>query len=509
MNFVELRFPINAYRIFGNDSSAGTHTYMQQQQTTQRGLQPHLGFFITTSIVMGAMIGSGIFKKAAPMVQLLGSAELVIGVWVLAGVITLFGALSNAEIASMIPATGGQYRFFRAMYGDGVAFTYGWAIFSVIQTGSIASIAYVFSDYLATVFPLPVVAQKVVAEWSVHIPLLGTIAPLDNIGIKLCTVAAICVLTFINYRGVRLGGLVSGTFTTLKVLAIAAVIACCFAFGINTTPFTEQPTPTTLQTPAGWLLLLAVASAMSKAFWAYDGWNSITYIAGEVRNAKRVIPKALIIGVSIVIGIYVLVNLAYFYVLPIEVIAQSKVVASTAMSMIFGQVGVVFIAVAVMISTLGTTNGTILSSARAYYAMAEDGLFLKQFANVHPRFHTPTFALIVQCAWSCVLVFSGTFDTLTDMLIFVSWIFYGMSAFGVFILRKKQPTAERPYKVIGYPVVPAVFVVVSGLFCVFTCINDVQQFMADSSKGIPSVTGLLLLLPAFLFYKTLKSEKIG
>jgi len=483
--------------------------YMQQSQTTKQGLLPHLGFFLTTSIVMGAMIGSGIFKKAAPMVQLLGSAELVIGVWVLAGVITLFGALSNAEIASMIPATGGQYRFFRAMYGDGVAFTYGWAIFSVIQTGSIASIAYVFSDYLATVFPLPIISHDIVAHWSVSIPLLGTIAPLENIGIKMCTVAAICVLTFVNYRGVRLGGLVSGTFTTLKVLAIAAIVLFCFAFGGNTTPFAEQSQPTPLHTPAGWMLLFAVVAAMSKAFWAYDGWNSITYIAGEVRNAKTVIPKALIIGVSSVIGIYVLVNLAYFYVLPTEVIAQSKVVASTAMSMIFGQVGVVFIAVAVMISTLGTTNGTILSSARAYYAMAEDGLFMKQFANVHSRYSTPTFALIIQCVWSCALVFSGTFDTLTDMLIFVSWIFYGMSAFGVFILRKKQPTAERPYKVIGYPFVPAVFVVVSVLFCCFTLVNDIQQFMVDSAKGIPSITGLLLLLPAYPLYKRFRARTIS
>jgi APA family basic amino acid/polyamine antiporter len=480
-------------------------------------LQARLGLFSTTAIVVGTMIGSGIFKKTAPMAAALGSPELIIGTWIAAGLITLCGALSVAEVTAMMPQSGGQYRFYQHMYGRAFAFVSGWAIFTVIQTGSIAAIAYVFSHYMNSVVPLVTVPQDLVNSTSLSIPVFGTVSILDSLGIKALTCGLIVLLTLVNVRGVVFGGSLSGVFTVLKVLAVVAIIAC----GLMATP-PAAPARSVIgaigssgaidalpvSVPAGLALIPAIMLAMSKAFWAYDGWGSIAYIGDEVRDAQRTLPRAIIMGVSMVIVLYVLINMAYLHALPVQRIAASSLVAADVMVQAVGAHGAMFVAVVVMISTLGAVNGTILNSARVYYAMACDGLFFSSMRKVHPRFNTPSASLYVQCLWSCLLVVTGTFETLTDMLIFVSWIFYGMSAYGVFVLRRKMPDAVRPYKVWGYPVVPLVFIAFSAVFLVITVGSEVTAYANGTQPSIPSVTGVMITLTGIPFYLMFK-RRIG
>ena len=470
------------------------------------GLLPSLGLFTTTMMVVGGVIGSGIFKKPAVMASQLGSPELLLGVWLLGGVITLFGALTNAEIASMIPETGGQYVYFQRMYGPFFAFLYGWAVFIVIQTGSIAAVAYVFAEYATQFVHLPEFSNSV-ASWSFHIPALGDIAPLKDIGAKALAAALIIFLTIINYLGVKFGGLVQNIFTVSKVTVMLLLIFGAFFLPTGGSA-SHLTTSSTSIHPQGIALLLAVAFALRGAFWAYDGWNTITYIAGEVKQPQRNIPRGVIIGMLGVTAIYLLMNLAYAYVLPIDAMAKSKLVAADVAEKCFSGGGR-WIALGVMISTFGACNATTLASARVYFSMARHNVFPRFVGEAHPRFHTPAASLLVQGIWSVLLLFSGTFDTLTDMLIFVSWIFYAAGAFGIFILRKKEPSAPRPYKVPGYPFVPWIFVLFAVFYLGFTVYTDVISYQAAIAKGEPgridSILGLLLVFigtPLYFLFRS-------
>ncbi len=469
-------------------------------------LRKQLTFTHVCAIIMGTMIGSGIFKKAAPMAALVGSPELLLGVWIFAGLVTLFGALSLAEVAAMMPETGGHYKYYQRMYGNAFAFISGWSVFAVIQSGSIAAIAYVFSDYTNSVFPLGQCSPELVQQWSLHLPLLGTISVLDNIGCKALSCAVIVSLSYVNIRGVENGGKVSTVFSSLKVLALLAIIALCFSSpGGSVQNFQSS----SLTTPSGFALMAALSLALSKAFWAYDGWGSISYVGGEIRDAQKTLPRALFLSVVSVIILYVAINSAYIYILPMSEMAQSSLVAADVCKKVMGSAGASFIALAVMISTLGATNGTILNSARVYFAMAKDRLFFPSMASVHPRFATPHISLIVQALWSCVLVLSGSFETLTDMLIFVSWIYYAMSAYGVFVLRRKMPDAPRPYRVWAYPYVPIVFILVATAFVGSTLWADIYAFQQGSSASIPSLNGLFLSLsgaPLYWYFVRKKNE---
>lgn len=470
------------------------------EHNVRPGLIPSLGFFTTVSIVVGAVIGSGIFKKPALMAQQLGSPELLIGIWVLAGVLTLFGALTNAEVAGMISATGGQYIYFQKMYGNFIAYLYGWAVFAVIQTGSIASITYVFSEYSQhfwTLFAFPPHIEKSVV---LHIPYIGNIFPLQSFGVKLLTIGIIWGLTLVNYLGVRFGGLIQNIFTVLKVAAMLALVVLSFTIGSGSTAnfFTDSSSAAPQATIA------LIVAALSGAFWAYDGWNNITYIAGEIKDPQRNIPRALIVGTLIIISVYVLINLAYLYILPIDTIAGSTLVATDTALKVIGGFGAAFITAAVMVSTFGTANGTIMASARVYFAMAREGMFFKNIGTVQQHFKTPGNALLLQAIWTSVLVLSGTFDTLTDMLIFVSWIFYALGAIGVFVLRRKMPDAERPYKVWGYPFVPAIFIALAVLFVAMTLYGDITAYREGKTEIINSLFGLLLVgigLPLYIYFK--------
>ena len=470
----------------------------------EASLLPRLGLWTTVALVVGGVIGSGIFLKPAQMALQLGSPMLLLGVWIFAGVMTLFGALTNAEIAAMIPQTGGQYIFFQKMYGNLVAFFYGWAMFAVIFTGGVASIAYGFSEYLQHFVVLYRFPPEIERTLVVPLPFIGNIFPLANIGVKILTIAIIGLLTAVNYRSVDAGGAVQNIFTALKILAILALIVFALSAKEGSCSNLVHNAPHHALSPGDnhspWGLIAACVGALSGAFWAYDGWNNITYIAGEVKEPQRTIPRALWMGLLITTGVYVLINLAYLFVLPIERIAASPLVASETAQAVMGNIGGGFIALAVMISTFGTTNGNILAGARLYYAMARDGMFFRRVGYLHHTFRTPAFSLVAQALWTSVLVISGSFDMLTDMLIFVSWIFYALGAFGVFVLRKKMPQTARPYRVWGYPVIPAVFCIFAFGFVAVTLYNDITSFQSGVSPVITSVLGLVLVAMGLPFY---------
>ncbi len=452
-------------------------------------------------LVIGSVVGSGIFKNPASMAALTGSPELLLGIWVGAGIVTLFGALTIAEVAGLIPATGGQYEYFRVIYGDFTAFIYGWALFFVIQTGSIASITYVFSYYFDSVFPLYNLPEETWRSFSIGLP-FGTIYPLREIGVKFLTSGVIIFLTAINIYGVRHGGRMQNVLTVSKVLAILVLVAGAFIFGQGAVA--NFTTDSVSGAVTGGAMLTAIVLTMNKALWSYDGWNTVTAVAGETKEPQKTIPRALMIGSLSILVIYILINLAYLYILDIDQLAASTSPAADVAMIALGPWGLTFVAVAVMIATMGTTNGTILQSARIFFAMARDKLFFKRLNKVHRKFHTPAPALFWQGAWACLLVFSGTFDMLTEMLIFVSWAFYGLAAFGVFILRKRMPNHDRPYKVWGYPVVPAVFVLFAAAFLVFSLVSDYDQYMLGQQNGtdpiLNSVYGLFLLASGLPFY---------
>jgi basic amino acid/polyamine antiporter, APA family len=470
------------------------------------GLIPTLGLFTTVMLTVGGVIGSGIFRKPGLMAAQVGSPGLLLLVWFVAGTMTMFGALTNAEVASMIPETGGQYVYFDRMFGPFFAYLYGWAVFAVMQTGSIAAVAYVFAEYANEFVTLPVLSQHVVDATTIHVWFVGDVVPLAEIGTRSLAAALILGLTGVNYLGVKLGGVVQNVFTIAKVGAMGLLLLCVFFLPTGGSVFNLTRNSSTIH-PTGLALIAATAAAMQGAFWAYDGWNKITYIAGEVKEPQRNIPRGLLIGMLIVIGIYMLMNLAYAYVLPIDVMAKSKLVAADVAEKCFHGGGR-WIAAAVMISTFGTANSVILASARVYFSLARRNVFPRVLGKVHPRFHTPAASLVVQGIWSALLLFSGTFDTLTDSLIFVSWVFYAAGAYGVFVLRRKEPNAPRPYRVPGYPWVPWTFILFATAYLALTIHNDIADYRlavaAGKSAIISSAFGTALVLigvPIYWFYR--------
>ena len=443
-------------------------------------------------VVIGSVIGSGIFLTPQNVAATLQIPGLMIFVWVLTGLLTLAGALTNAEVAGMIPEAGGQYVFFRVTYGKLTAFLFGWTTFIVYQTGSIAAIAVAFARYFGYFVDLPHLSPALEA-WK--LPLLGNIYPLKNIGVTLIAISATVLVTIINYFGVQFGEMLGNVFTFLKVAAIGSIIILAFAVGHGSTahffPLWGMP--------SSGALLSAIGVAMIATLWSYDGWNSLTFLAGEVKEPKKNIPLALVFGTIAVIIIYVATNLAYLYILPIEQIASSKLVAADVMENIFHGYGGAVISALVMISTFGTVNATTMTTARVFFAMSKDKMFFKGMGTVHPKFRTPAKSLIVQGVWACILTLTGTYDQIFTYVIFAGWIFYALGAGAVFILRIRQPNAERPYKVPGYPFVPIIFIVVATWFV----INTIVQQTADS------IVGLLLVLAGIPFYLYWKKQMLS
>jgi basic amino acid/polyamine antiporter, APA family len=450
----------------------------------------------TTALVVGIVIGSGVFLKTAVMTQDVGTPALVMTAWVAAGALSLAGALSYAELGAMFPAAGGEYVYLKKSYGETSAFLFGWQRFVVSGSASVASLASGFAIFLAAFLPLNAVWLRR------EVTLLGQTVDWQFGPRQLVAVGAILFLSVLNCFSVALGGKVQSALTVLKIAGIAFVVLGIFFFSGSADWSHLRSAAGT----AAWSGGAAFGTAMLAALWAYDGWNNMPMAAGEVQDPDRNIPRALIGGMLVVMAIYCLANLAYFYALPVsEVVTSNSTrhraalpVASKAASTFLGAYGGKLVAVAFVVSAFGALNGSILSNARVPFAMARDRLFFPRMADLGERTHVPIWALAVQAVWSSLLAVSGTFDQLTDSLLFASWIFYGLVTSSIFVLRRKMPDAARPYRTLGYPVVPAVFVLVSAWLVVNTLIE----------KRIESVTGLVLIcagLPLFYWFRARRS----
>lgn len=419
----------------------------------------------------------------------LGSPDLVLLCWVLAGLMSLFGALSNAEVASMLADAGGEYVYFKKIYNKFFAFLFGWTCFTVIRSSSLASIAYVFSQSFNSLIPLPQLPDSL-AQMS----LFGVFTPFDNFGVKVMTVSLIAAFSYLNIFGLKLGEGVSRAVLMVVITSIALIII--LGLTISDGSFQNIKSASMNAPSFNWWSLDFVQHifvAMLSAFWAYEGWASIGYLGAEIKNANRNLPLALVAGVFFVMVLYVAINFTYLYVLPIDRFidlhqSQNTIAAVAVVQQFLGYGGMMFISILILFTTFGCTNSTVLPPPRLYYAMAKDGLFFKWASFIHPKYNTPSKAFVAQAVWAGVLVFSGSFDQLTDMLVFASFIFFGAITLGLFILRFREPNTPRPYKAWGYPVVPGIFL----LFCValvgitvFTRPREALLGIALMATGIP------------------------
>jgi len=469
-------------------------------------LQKTIGLWSATTIVIGSVIGSSIFMKPATMAGQLGSPYLLIVVWIVAGTVSLSGAMAYAELGTMFPETGGQYIYLRKAYGDFIAFLYGWGSIAVINTAAIAAIAFVCAEYAGNFIHLPRFNEVTEQSIIFHIPMIGDILPLQNFGVKTLAIAIIIFLTTANYVSVRSGNAIQFIATLLKAFALIILI-----FGIL---FSGKGSADNFFTNSnsfhlsGWSLFAAFMAATTGAFAAYDGWNNLNMVAGEIKDPKRNITKSLLFGLFSCIIIYVLVSLAYMYVLPIDEMAKSPLVASDATAKVMGTAGGTFIAILIVVSTFGATSVNLLANARVVFAMSEAKSFFQFAGKVHPRFRTPGNSVLILGIWSSLFVLSGSFDILADMFVFMSWVFYGLVVGGVFILRKRLPQAERPYKVNGYPIVPAVFILFTGFYLGTTIFNDISNYANGKAPFINSVFGILLTaigIPLYFYFR--KNDK--
>jgi APA family basic amino acid/polyamine antiporter len=460
-----------------------------------------MGFWAATAVVTGSVIGSGIFMKPATMAGQLGWPVWLALVWVIAGLFSLFGAFIFAEIGAMLPRTGGLYVYFRLMFGDFVAFLYGWAAFAVINTASVAAIAFVCADYANYFLHLPRLPAGAEQSWVWHIPYLGNLYPLQQLGVKALAILLVLGLTFLNYMSVKGSSALQVLSTVVKVAVIGILVFGIFFSGRGDPAHFITPAPDAKQ---GWSLLGGIVTALTGAFMAYDGWINITFISGEIKSPQRTIPRSLLTGLFICIAVYLLVNQAYLYVLPVDAMARSPLVAADAIAVAQGLTGSAIVAALIVICTFGAVNGNIMATARVTYAMGGDGLFFPWTGRAHPRYLTPGNALWLHGIWSCLFILSGTFDMLADMFTFVAWVAYLLGAVGLFILRRKMPDHPRPYKTWGYPWVPFLFIAFAAFYVVSTIWNDVSLYVAGKAPVINSLLGLSITalgIPLYLYFK--------
>lgn len=453
-----------------------------QNPTLKRALGVGTGILLTA----GMMIGSGVFKKIVPMAQTGLSEAWIILAWIGAGIITMFGAFTIAGLANLTEESGGVYEYLRLSFGNFFSFLFGWTDFTTIGCASIAALGFIFAQTVNVFVPLGNPFQSLE-----HLSIAGFIFPFADSGIKLLAIAAIVLLTWVNYRGVQNGGLINNIITSAKILGILLLIVLGLSYsgaGATQQAITNEP----IQELHGMALFSAVLAAMLSAFWAYDGWSNISFIAGEIKNPKRNIPIAIMSGVAIAMLLYVLVNMAYMHVLPLEALRavdQSQIGAAVVAETLLGKVGQTLIVLLIMISVFGAINGIILAHARIYFRMAQEKFFFKKAATVHPVYRTPSVALLYTMLWSCILVISGTFDMLTNMVIFAGFLFYSLVAIALFKM-KRNGTIKA--KVIGYPVIPAFIT----LFSIALLVNTVVTQPVQSLIG----SGLVLSGVFFYFY---------
>jgi basic amino acid/polyamine antiporter, APA family len=455
------------------------------------GLVKGLGLLDATTIVMGSMIGSGIFIVSADIARQTASPGLLILTWIITAILTIIAALSYGELAAMMPQAGGQYVYLREAFGPLFGFLYGWTLFLVIQTGTVAAVAVAFAKFTGVFFPWFSAGNALVRLGGFTINTQQALA-----------IAVLVFLTWVNTRGVRTGAAVQNVFTVAKTGAVLGLIGLGFLVGDaggsgNFEGFWRN---------AGWNFdaVRIVGVAMVGGLFSADAWNNVTFTAGEVRNPRRDVPLALGIGVGVVCLLYIACNFVYLRLLPLEAIqtAAEDRVATAAASMIFGPVAVQVMAAAIMISTFGCINGMVLAGARVYYAMALDGLFFKPVANVDPVHHTPVVSLTVQCVWACLLTLSGTYSNLLDYVIFAVLLFYILTIAGVFVLRRKRPDAPRPYKALGYPVLPALYIVLAGAI-------EVLLLLYKPKYTWPGLAIVLLGLPVYFVWRRRRTSALS
>ncbi|MBS1510359.1 MAG: amino acid permease [Bacteroidetes bacterium] len=470
---------------------------MTEQNTT---FKPSLGLFDATMIVAGSMIGSGIFIVSADITRNVGSAGWLIAVWLITGFMTLTAAVSYGELSAMFPKAGGQYVYLKEAFNPLAGFLYGWSFFAVIQTATIAAVGVAFSKFAA--YLLPALSEK------------NIIVDLGFMTISAAQIVAIILiilLTYVNSKGIEGGKLIQRFFTSAKLLALFGLIIFGFFLAKESfwsknweTGFTAMKESHYLDgkqwLPIGGSALIgAIAASMVGSIFSSDAWNNVTFIAGEIKNPKKNIGLSLFLGTLTVTVIYVCANLMYLNTLPLNDIAHAENdrVAVAAAKNIFGDAGTYVIAVLIMISTFGCNNGLILAGARVYNTMAKDGLFFKKAATLNKN-AVPEFALWIQCLVAALLCLSGKYGDLLDMISFVVVVFYALTIIGIFVLRKKMPDAERPYKAFGYPVLPVIYIVLALIFCVFLILM----------KPLYAGVGLVIVLLGIpLYYLAISNQK--
>lgn len=444
-------------------------------------LKRDLGLWSAVALVVGTIIGSGIFLVPRAMAQRVGTTGMVFTVWIIGGLLSLFGALSFAELAAALPEAGGAYVYLREAYGPLWGFLNGWTSVWVAKSGSVATLATAFFVYFANFVPE---AEHVLV--AVPLPIGPGGGPLEIRYGQLMAMALILLLGLLNYFGVKVGGNVQVVVTVVKISLIFFVIIAGIFFGHAAAP---APSAAIELTSAGFF------AAMVAALWAYDGWDNVSMVASEIKNPQRNLPLALIGGTVCVIAIYLLANLAYFHVLSVaEVARPGSRVAADMMRKVLGNRGAGAVSIAAMISIFAALNGSILTGARVPYAMARDRRFFQPVAHVHPRFHTPGTAILGLSAWSALLVLSGWYEQLFTFVIFASWLFYGMATAAVLILRWKRPELPRPYRALGYPFVPALFVLAA--FCLV-----ISTFRDSPRESLMGLFLIFLGLPFYFFWK--------
>lgn len=504
-----------------------------QNQATNQGDAPRLaqslGLFSATAIVIGSMIGSGVYIVDADIARGTDSPALLLGAWIVTALLTIIAALSYGELAAMMPKAGGQYVYLRESLGPLWGFLFGWTLFLVIQTGTIAAVCVAFGKFLGVFFPSISTTHWLwhiahVPAWRVGPMVLGNM----EIGVSTANLTGIVIVVFlaiVNIFGVGLGAIIQNIFTSAKAIALAALILLAFTIGRNAGALSANFGAGWSQfwRNAGWsslhpvqvgvggpivlvnvVVILAVVQVGS--LFSADAWNNITFTAGEVKNPKRNLPLSLILGAGFVLTVYFLVSLAYLLVLPlhgdptgatiaargIQYAAEDRV-ATAALGQIFHSAGAYLMAAAILISTFGCANGMTLAGARVFYAMSNDGLFFKSVSKLHPRYKTPVAGLLVQAVWTVILCVSGSYGQLLDYIIFAELVFYILTITGLFVLRVKQPDAPRPYKAWGYPVLPAIYIILAAWICVVLLRYKPQYTW-------PGLVLVLLGIPVYLFW---------
>lgn len=432
-----------------------------------------LGVWDVISIIVGGVIGSGIFIVPATVAANVGSPLLIMTVWIFGGLLCFFGALAFGELAAMYPEAGGMYIYLREAYGSLLSFLFGWTLFLVIDSGAIATLAVAFSSkYLPHFLP-----------------------DLSFVVTKLIAVALVIFLAVVNYIGVRWGALLQNILTLIKFSAILAICTIVFIMAKGNLANWIQPSPAFSSDLIGKFGLALVAT-----LWAYKGWESSTFSSGEVKNPRRNLPLGLLAGTLIIICIYVLANLAYLYAFPSEQMAKSDRIAADAMNFAVGAWGASLISLIILFSITGAANQNLLCSPRVYFAMARDGLFFKQVAAVHPRFLTPHASIIIMAIWSSILSLSGTFEQLFTYVVFGQWLFFGLTVAAVIVLRWKRPDIPRPYKTWGYPITPIFFI----LAALYISINTLIKEFWNSFAGLAIIS---LGIPAYFFWHSRRQKR--